>query len=58
MVPDDYGSMPLNGASSNGHVEVVRLLLESGADIACQNRWGWTPLNAASFYGHSEVVGY
>jgi ankyrin repeat protein len=56
MLPDDFGSMPLSWASSNGHVEVVRLLLESGADIESPNRVGWTPLNAASYKGHFEVV--
>ncbi len=29
---------PLHNASSRGHVEVVRLLLDRGADIQAQNK--------------------
>jgi ankyrin repeat protein len=29
------GWKPLNAASNNGYVEVVKMLLEKGADMAC-----------------------
>ncbi len=29
---------PLHGASSGGHIEVVRLLLDKGADIQAQTK--------------------
>jgi len=47
---------PLNSASSNGHIEVVKLLLEKSADVAVASNDGWTPLNSASNSGHVEVV--
>jgi ankyrin repeat protein len=46
----------LNSASNNGHVDVVKLLLEKGADMAVANQGGWTPLNSASNNGHVDVV--
>ncbi|KAJ6445188.1 general substrate transporter [Purpureocillium lavendulum] len=43
-------------ASSNGHIEVIKLLLEKCADIAIVNDRGETPLIAASSSGHVKVV--
>jgi Ankyrin repeats (3 copies) len=42
---------PLRWASYNGHVEVVRLLLEAGANASDDRA-----LRSASHYGHTEVV--
>lgn len=50
------GWTPLNSASDNGHVDVVKLLLEKGADLTVANNSGWTPLHAASLNGHIEVI--
>ena len=41
--------------SENGHIEVVRYLVEKGADIHAQNDYA---LIAASFIDHIEVVNY
>ncbi len=42
--------------ASSGHLEVVQLLLDKGADISVANAGGWTPLNSAANSGHLEVV--
>jgi len=39
-----------------GHLEVVKLLLEHGADPNVKNRDGKTPLHNAASEGHLEVV--
>jgi ankyrin repeat protein len=48
--------MPLYLASNNGHLEVVKILLEKGADFTVATNHGWTPLHTASQKGHVEVV--
>lgn len=55
---DKDGSTPLHCAAWKGHVEVVRLLLDAGADIEAQNQnshWGTTPLHAAA-HGNQKAV--
>jgi len=49
-------STPLHRASAMGHVEVVRTLLEHGADMTAQNEDGSTPLHRASRRGCVEVL--
>ena len=53
---DSSGSTPLHVAASNGHAEVVALLLEKGADPNAQNRLEVTPLHMAAKNGHLPVV--
>ena len=43
-------------ASTEGNLELVRLLVEGGADKDKATREGWTPLNYASNGGHLEMV--
>ena len=43
-------------ASRVGLPEVVRVLLEHGADIESRDTFGWSPLEMASTVGHVEVI--
>ena len=55
---DSDASTPLHCAAWKGHVEVVTLLLESGADIQAKNEnchWGDTALHAAA-HGNQRAV--
>ena len=46
----------LHIASYKNDLEIVRFLLESGADINQQNRWGMTSLMIAAREGNFEIV--
>jgi ankyrin repeat protein len=53
-----YGNA-LQAASVNGHVTIVRQLVNSGADVNAQaGYWDKTPLAAASYNGHNTIVDY
>ncbi|EYB32739.1 hypothetical protein FG05_35097 [Fusarium graminearum] len=56
MTASNNGWTPLNSASNSGYAEVVKILLEKGADFMTASNDGWTPLNSASDSGHAEVV--
>jgi glutaminase len=52
----DYdGRTPLHLAASEGHMEVVKLLLEKGAPVNAKDRWGGTPLEDAERGRHEEI---
>lgn len=66
---EDYnGQTALNIAARNGHLDVVKLLLNFSQpcndgtgrmkriDVNHADRDGWTPLRSASWGGHTEVV--
>ena len=53
---DNDGNTPLHGARSNGHFEVVNVLLAAGAEVDENNKYGNTPLHDTSSDGHFEVV--
>lgn len=54
---NEKGDSLLMIAAYNGHPEVVKLLLEYGADPEMANDRGQTPLAAAAFKGDIEVIG-
>ena len=50
------GATALFRASHRGHAEVVRLLLEHGANANMADGWGDSPLLSAANHGHTTVV--
>ena len=57
QTPDSvFKNRPLNWACLVGDPEIVRLLLQHGADATQPNDDGNTPLHAAAFLGHAKVV--
>lgn len=50
------GATPLHLVLRDGQLEIVRLLLEKGADVTIVGNYGWTPLHFAASRGHTDVV--
>lgn len=40
--------MPLHFAIMFGHINIVKFLIENGADVNITSCWGWTPLHVAT----------
>ena len=53
---DEEGNSVLHFAASNGHANIVKILLESGLNPNQRNGQGATPLIVAAEHGRSEVV--
>ena len=56
---DTDGSTPLHCATWKGHLDVVKLLLEAGAEVNAQNEnshWGTTPLHAAAHANQAAIA--
>jgi hypothetical protein len=50
-------STALKAASGAGHYEVVKLLLDKGAEIdRAGGNMGWTALSGAAYKGHTQVA--
>lgn len=52
------GQTPLYIACSSNRFEVVKLLVEYGADVNITEKNGRTPLYTASKHGHAEIMEY
>lgn len=48
--------MPLFLAAGEGRLDIVRYLLDEGADVNVRERFGHTPLAEAAYYGHVPVI--
>lgn len=55
-LPNRKGLTPLHHAVHGGHLDVVDLLLEAGANASATANEGWVPLLIAAYRGHLEVV--
>lgn len=53
---NDAGNTPLHWAALNGHLESVKLLIQSGADITIFNRAGHDAVFEAEINDKKEVV--
>ena len=53
---DDEGYSALHAAAENGYLEIVKLLVESGADI--QHKTEYTALQLAEMAEQNEIVAY
>lgn len=53
---DDEGYSALHAAAENGYLDVVKLLVEKGADV--QHKTQYTALELAEMAGNDEVVAY
>lgn len=52
------GKTALHYASSNGHAEVIKTLLEHGATVDARDHFGHTSLMLAANYGCNECVAH
>ena len=55
---DHMGCTPSHTAAGNGHLRLVELLLDSGADIDMQNNDKKTPLDFAKENGKLDVASF
>lgn len=58
LIPDENeeSNTPLHLACLEGHADVVKVLLEHGAEVEARNTSLWTPLDCASAKGHVYCV--
>ena len=53
----EFGTTPLIVAAEKGHLAVVKLLVEGGADPKVKSAWdGYDAVGAADKFGHPEVA--
>ncbi|KAL0235353.1 hypothetical protein GEMRC1_001935 [Eukaryota sp. GEM-RC1] len=49
---------PLHCATKGGHLSIVKVLVENGADPLVRDRWGYTSLDTAKYYKHFAILEY
>ena len=54
---DSHGKVALHIAASKGHEQIVKLLLENGAEVgAIHSETKWTSLHMAAIFDHEQIV--
>jgi len=53
---DDEGNTPLHWAAVGGHVELVKVLLQFGANVEIKSRDGFTPMHSVAQEDHKAVL--
>ena len=53
---NDFAVMPIHSAVAGKRGDVVRALVEAGADVNVTQRHGWTPLHGAAEHGDHATV--
>ncbi|WP_341761083.1 ankyrin repeat domain-containing protein [Candidatus Tisiphia endosymbiont of Thecophora atra] len=53
---DNIRATPLHYAAYHGYVKIVKLLLDTGAELNIPNRYGRTPLHDAAEKGYVDIV--
>jgi hypothetical protein len=56
MVPDDIGLIPLHHAARYGHVECVKLLLQTGTPVSARSSQRMTALHYAAASGNAALA--
>ncbi|XP_071486018.1 notch-regulated ankyrin repeat-containing protein A-like [Diadema antillarum] len=55
---DRHGQTPLHQSVLKGNLEMVKLLVHCGADVALANREGWNALHIAAYRGYIDIALY
>ncbi|WAR02807.1 ANR49-like protein [Mya arenaria] len=53
---DSDGYTPLHRAAYNGHLDMIKLLLDNGADVLAETNDGWHPLHSASRWNQTSAA--
>ncbi|KAH7698292.1 Ankyrin repeat, partial [Aphelenchoides avenae] len=55
---NNNGQTPLHYACSKNQLAIAKLLVENGADVNAQDKYGAAPLHRAAGQGHLDVVNF
>jgi len=55
-MPDGWGDQPIHHAARNGDTEIIRLLIDYGADVNAMTDRGHTVLYCAGGHGHLDAL--